>query len=161
MTSKHIAITTTDGRVHIMEFLLEVRMPGAGPLVREATEENVAAEIRKARLDVVSWRFVGVDEMPDRTFRDAWTDNGRAISVQMEKARAIHMGRIRAARAAVLSVLDVEFSRALGQKNDAVVAEVEAKRQTLRDIPQTFDLTKADSPEALKALWPEILGEKP
>lgn len=41
-------------------------------------------------------------------------------------------------------------------------AEYDAERQKLRDIPQSFDLTMAATPEELKNLWPsELIDDKP
>lgn len=81
----------------------------------------------------------------DRTFRDAWVHGGDKPVVHMDKARAIHMGRIRLARNDQLAKLDVEQLKG----ND-----VATEKQKLRDIPQTLDLSKATTPEELKALWP-------
>jgi hypothetical protein len=84
----------------------------------------------------------------DRYFREAWVSGDKPIDIDMNKARNIHMDRIRRARDEKLKALDVETLKG----ND-----VHAQKQVLRDIPQTFDLTIATTPEELKALWPEIL----
>lgn len=95
-----------------------------------------------------SWRIAGDAEIPqDRYFRKAWEDNG-TLSVNMPKARDIHMDRIRAKRNEKLKELDIETLKG---------RDVQTEKQALRDIPQTFDLTKATTPEELKALWPDEL----
>lgn len=94
----------------------------------------------------------------DRTFRDAWRLNGKGLEVDMDRARVIHMGRIRRARDAKLPALDVQFTRAQGRKDAAAADAVEAQRQTLRDLPTTFDLSKASTPDELRRLWPAELA---
>lgn len=85
----------------------------------------------------------------DRYFRDAWEPGDTSkIKINMVKARFIHMDRIRSARDGALKSLDVDT---------LMGADVQAEKQVLRDIPQTFDLTKAETPEELKALWPAEL----
>lgn len=71
-----------------------------------------------------------------------------AVSVDMEKARLLHMDTIRALRNEKLVELDIETLKG----ND-----VQAEKQVLRDIPQTFDLTIASTPEELIELIPEEL----
>ena len=105
--------------------------------------------------DAVNIKTVNVDLIPtDRTFRDAWEDDStespEPIKVNMPKARDIHVGRIRVVRDKELVRLDIEQLRG----ND-----VAAEKQILRDIPAVFDLSGANSPEELKALWPNELTE--
>jgi hypothetical protein len=92
-----------------------------------------------------------------RAFRSAWILDGNTIDVDMGKAREIHMGRIRIARNRKLDELDRDWMRAAGQKDTKAADAIEAKRQALRDIPQTLDLTKARTPDELKATWPDEL----
>lgn len=97
------------------------------------------------------WRIVAADKIPtDRTFRAAWTDHNDTdtVDVDMTKARDIHMNRIRAARDIKLAELDIQTLRG---------RDVQKEKQIYRDIPQTFDLTAAKSPEDLAALWPKQL----
>lgn len=94
----------------------------------------------------VPYKIVETSTIPqDRTFRDAWVKNGKTIGVNMNKARNIHMGRIRSAGDRKLLGLDVEQLKG----NDVADA-----KQTLRKLLDTFDLTGAGTPDALKALWP-------
>jgi len=78
------------------------------------------------------------------------------INVNMTKARAIHLAEIRRVRNAELVKEDVTFMRAVEAEDTDAQATIKTKKQTLRDIPQTFDLT-TDTPEQLKALWPDEL----
>jgi len=80
------------------------------------------------------------------------------IKVNMPKARGIQMDKIRVMRDKELAKKDIEYMKAL-EANDGSAAAVAAKKQELRDIPQTFDLT-TDTPEQLKDKWPEGLPKE-
>lgn len=103
-------------------------------------------------------QIVTIDQIPsDRAFRDAWEHEGDKIAVNMDKARDIHMDNIRTVRNKALADLDVETIKAVGKSDSKALDDVEAKKQALRDIPQTFDLSAARTPEELKNLWPTEL----
>ena len=78
------------------------------------------------------------------------------INVNMTKARAIHLEEIRRVRNEELVKEDVTFMRAIEAEDTDAQATIKTKKQTLRDLPATFDLT-TDTPEQLKALWPDEL----
>lgn len=123
-------------------------------------ETEEAFLLRIASKDVpqgCEWRIVDVSEIPsDRTFRGAWEDSD-GIKVNMTKARQIHMNRLRDKRKPKLEALDKEQLRGL-EDNDAVkLDEIKAKKKSLRDITQTFDLTRFATPEALKEAIPDEL----
>jgi|TARA_B100000809_G_scaffold253211_1_gene288952 hypothetical protein len=96
-------------------------------------------------------------ELGKPNFRDAWEDNGTTIQVNMPKARDIHLGRIRRQRDDELAKLDVPYLKALESGDTAEQAHIAAQKQALRDIPQTFDLYSAKTPESLKSRWPETI----
>lgn len=99
----------------------------------------------------LGWRITNTGNIPsDRTFREAWTDINptSTVDVDMEKARDIHMSNIRILRDEKLKELDIETLKG----ND-----VQMEKQVLRDIPQTFDLSGATTPEELLNLMPEEL----
>jgi len=80
------------------------------------------------------------------------------VNVNMTKARAIHLEEIRRVRNAELVKEDVTFMRAVEAEDTDAQATIKAKKQTLRDLPATFDLTTdVDTPEKLKAKWPAEL----
>lgn len=109
----------------------------------------------------VAPRIVEDTEIPaDRTFRQAWTDTGSAIVCDMPKARTIHLDRIRAARQPELDRLDREWMKAVGQKNQAAADSIEAQRQALRDLPQTLPVASAQTSEALKSVWSDLLPKR-
>lgn len=165
-----IAIRLSDGSVAVMSFVTRGRgnvlPPGAtwedrgrGVWRREPTDESVFHEIsRMPHLDTVSYRRIAdADIPPDRTFRDAWEDDGVGIRHNMTKARMLHLDRVRVARERVLSKLDAEWMRAQGQGKKDEADVVEAKRQALRDLPATLGVEDARTPEELAARWSLLL----
>ena len=80
------------------------------------------------------------------------------VNVDMTKARAIHLEEIRRVRNEELVKEDVTFMRAVEDADTDAQATIKTKKQTLRDIPATFDITTdVDTPEKLKAKWPTEL----
>ena len=80
------------------------------------------------------------------------------VNVNMGKARVIHMDKIRLVRNAELAAKDITFMRAVEAGDTDAQATIATEKQTLRDIPATFDITTGvDTPEKLKAKWPTEL----
>ena len=80
------------------------------------------------------------------------------VSVNMPKARAIHLAEIRRVRNLELAAKDIPFMRAVEAGNTSAQATIATEKQVLRDIPATFDITTGVStPELLKARWPTEL----
>ncbi len=98
----------------------------------------------------------------DREFREAWADitPEPMIDIDMVKARAIHLNRIRVKRNVELARLDIEAIRAEDMGLVDELTKIKAKKQILRDLPQTIqiDLDKAKTVEELKAIQPAILN---
>lgn len=94
----------------------------------------------------------------DRPFFNAWqwSSSPEQVFVDMPTARGIHMDKIRVARNAELATKDITFMRAVEDGDTSAQSTIATEKQTLRDIPQTFDLT-TDTPTQLKALWPSEL----
>ena len=83
------------------------------------------------------------------------------INVNMTKARAIHLAKIRKVRNEELVKEDVTFMRAVEAEDTDAQATIKAKKQALRDLPATFDITTdVDTPEKLKAKWPTELPDR-
>ena len=79
--------------------------------------------------------------------------------VNMAKARGVQMDKIRVVRNKELEKEDLNMLKALEDGDTSAQATVKARKQTLRDIPQTFDLTTA-TPKELKEKWPEGLPKE-
>ena len=89
----------------------------------------------------------------------AWEmDTDGTPKVNMEKARVVHMDKIRVVRNAELVKKDIPSLRAIEAGDTDEQATIATEKQVLRDIPQTFDITTdVDTPEKLKAKWPAEL----
>jgi hypothetical protein len=95
------------------------------------------------------------DVEADRSFRNAFVKNDSGVAVDMSKARDLHMDHIRQQRNKELVKLDVPYMKSLESGDTDAQAEIATRKQTLRDIPATFDLTGASNSSELKALWPD------
>lgn len=84
----------------------------------------------------------------DRTFRDGWKQSGNSVTHDMNKCREIHRERMRVARKPLLAALDIQQLRGI---------DVEAQKQSLRDVTADPAIESARTPEELKAVWPEVL----
>ena len=83
------------------------------------------------------------------------------INVNMDKARAIHLEEIRRVRNEELAKEDITFMRAVEAGDTDAQNTIKTKKQTLRDLPATFDITTdVDTPEKLKAKWPTELPDR-
>jgi hypothetical protein len=96
----------------------------------------------------------------DRYFRNAQVWSSDNVAVDLTKAKAVHLGRIRLARNKELAVQDVEYTKAVEADNASKKTEVSTLKQTLRDIPATFDMSSYDTAAKLKAAWPSELDAR-
>jgi hypothetical protein len=176
---QHVAVSFADGSVAIMQFLTlgrgNVLPPGAEwfstpelqAWTRKATHALVEGEVRKTFSNegrklaspaeafpaVTGWRLI--DAPPaDRSYRDAWTDQGDRIGHDMGKARAIHRDKLRAARAPLLAALDVDYAKADEAGNQAEKRRVAAEKQRLRDITADPRIDAAATIDELKGVIP-------
>lgn len=124
------------------------------PSSKLSIEEILAKDVPEGK----SYREISDNDLPsDRTFRNAWTDDqpGNKVDVDMPRARDIHMDRLRIDRDEKLKEKDLEFILALEQGADT--AAIVAEKQELRDMPQTFDLSVFNTPQALANARPPYL----
>jgi len=183
MSTVFIAVTFDTGIVGRMQFepvkpvftLSPASAKGEGYVLsedkmfwsREITDDYVNRTIARTKWHPddgtpVSWRRVAATDFPvqHHEFRRAWRDSGgTSIGVDMPKARDIWRERMRAARAPLLKALDVEMTRAL--RDPVKQDEIEAKRQALRDMTSDPAIEAAQTPAALKLIWPAVLTETP
>lgn len=94
---------------------------------------------------------------PDRTFRGAWVQSGKVISIDMLKAREIHRANLRQLRSPLLAVLDAAYLQADEQGDLVMKAAIAAKKQALRDAPSDPQIEQATTPDELKAVIPDAL----
>lgn len=139
--------------------ILCVCHPAPQAKLKDETEEAFLARVieRSVPSDAVGVRIVEHTEIPsDRYFRNAWKDTGSALTVDMPKAREVHRDRLRQIRKPKLEALDVEALRSL--TNATKLAEIEAKKQALRDATAYAPIDAATTPEALKLAVPSCLA---
>jgi hypothetical protein len=122
------------------------------------TEEKFVARIQAK--DVPAGAIVAgvhdVSELPqDRTFRNAWTHDGKKPVVHMDRARAIHRDMLRRARAPKLAALDIEYQKADEAGNAEAKQRVSAGKKLLRDATADPKIDAAITPDELKSLWPK------
>ena len=99
----------------------------------------------------------GSIENADSYFFNAWEWRGK-VTVNMGKARDIHMANIRRVRNKRLAALDVPFMRAVESNDRAGQQRISVEKQVLRDIPQKFDLSDHQTPATLINAWPSELS---
>jgi hypothetical protein len=149
-----IAFQREDGQVCILHAVSkDVLEDDLGQMTQEEYEMRIWQDVPSEYAETA--RIITEDEIPtDRTFRDAWAFD---FSVDMEKARAIHMDKIREARAE--KFIKMGFPSKLDEEVEAAFISAKKREalQVLRDLPQTLNLSGAATPEELKAIWPKEL----
>lgn len=84
-----------------------------------------------------------------------------AFSINMDKAKELHLNKIRKVRSEIFPKLDVDFMKALETGNTESSTEIGEKKQQLRDIT-SMNLENVCDLESLKNTWPtELLGDSP
>lgn len=96
-------------------------------------------------------------ELPSMEFFDAWTHDGKEFGHDLEKAKAIQLDRIRAARTAKFAPLDIEFMQALEKGDTAASAAVVAQKDTLRKITDSLKALTPTSIDDVIAAFPSEL----
>ena len=124
----------------------------------------VEASDQQAKIATLSgndFRYAGKSDANGRRGGEsgAWEmDTDGTPKVNMTKARAVHMDSIREVRNAELAKEDINMLKAIESDDTSEQNTVKTKKQTLRDLPATFDITTdVDTPEKLKAKWPTEL----
>jgi hypothetical protein len=100
------------------------------------------------------WEF---DELPgDRWFRNAWrrSPNGGPIYIDMPTAKRIHGARLLTAKKGRMKRLTSaeELARLTGENEraDSLLLQLDRVRNLRLDV----DLSRAETPEQLRAIWP-------
>ncbi len=115
---------------------------------------------QRARLDEISKTYFRYGVFDTDARAGAWEmDLDGRPKVNMVKARVVQMDRIRVARNAELAKLDQPSLWAIESNDVPEQVRITSEKQRLRDIPQTFDLSTAPNPNALKARWPPGLPQ--
>lgn len=96
----------------------------------------------------------------DRNYMGAWVLSGEAVSVDLEKAKVIHQGGLIAALLMNLKKIEQDILEAEIMGKPIDVAALEAKRTKLKSDVKLIDVSKANTLEELKAMWPSDLEKK-
>jgi len=149
--TKAIIVTTLDGSVRVIHKSPNAKVSWAQ--VRERAEQDP---------DVSSARLVSITKVPsDRYFRGAWRSTGLTddIHIDLPAARNIHIDEIRSIRDEKLKSLDIEMLKAIEVGDTVKQAEIVAKKEALRNMPDDPRFESITDPDELKAFMPEILTE--
>lgn len=169
------AVTLDDGSVAIMGFVTQGRgssLPKGAEWVdeaegwwkREPTDANVFLEIgRTAFADGRSptgYRRVQPTDLPqDRTYRNAWKDDGQAIVHDMPKAREIHRDRLRQLRAAQFEANDIALRDAILAQDQQAIAKATKRRDDLRDATDDPAIEAAQTVDELRVAGMATVSE--
>jgi hypothetical protein len=148
---RKIIFTRPDGGTSIVNPVINVR---------EAITEAEAEQRAFAKLPpgAINPQFVDASAIPqDRTFRNAWKQNGTAVEHDMPKCRELHRDRLRMIRKPLLEGLDAQYLRADETGDLVEKARIAVKKQALRDVTADPGIDSAATPEALKAIMPAAL----
>ena len=150
---RQIVFTRPDGGLSVVHPVINTMGEVAGFTEVQAEQRAFA----KLPANAINPKFIETADIPvDRTFRNAWEDNG-SINVNMPKAREIHREKLRALRKPLLEVLDMAYLRADEQGDVAEKARIAAEKQKLRDVTADPRIEAAQTPEQLKAVLPDVL----
>lgn len=82
------------------------------------------------------------------------------IGIDMDRARALHRARLKAARLPLLASLDIAWQRAMEGGDTARAAEIVAQKQVLRDLPASPAIDAAETPDQLLAALPDMVADR-
>ena len=152
--AKVIVFTNSKGRVVLRRPAFNDRI-NAGMSEEEQLQREVDRAVSSGKAVDTPVVMEESDIESDRTFRNAFARGESSVAVDMPQARDIHMDHIRHQRNKELTKLDVPFMKSLEAGDTDAQATIATQKQTLRDIPATFDLAGASDSNELKALWPD------
>lgn len=143
---KRFILNRSDGGVSIMSIL---------------DDSKVEDEILKSQFDIISFRELTENEvLPRRDYREAWSDQGKTIEVDLEKAKEVKRQFLRKERVSILNDLDVESIKALESNDSVKLEEVKNEKQRLRDAPSSPAIDNATSLEDLDAITINNIGKE-
>jgi hypothetical protein len=128
-----------------------------GTVAASAEDISQADALARAHKDVPAGatnihEIEDADIPEDRTYRNAWTTDGKTISHDMAKARDIHRATLRTLRAPLLNALDVSYMRADEAGDVKTKQAIATRKQKLRDVTNDPRIAAATTIEALKSV---------
>lgn len=129
--------------------------------IKKLTEKNIFTLMEKemCKRDLpanTDYFTTDLSNVPDKDhLRMAWGHNGKEIIVDMEKAKPLHMAKIRDARDKKLQELDYEYMIAERNKDNNKVNSLSVKRNKLLNVPQDCEsqLSSISDADSLRSLW--------
>ena len=103
----------------------------------------------------IEYKIVDSVDIDNDYFNAYEFDAETGAKINIEKAKAIHLDKFRAARAPKLAKLDIDFMKAVEANDEDKKAKIMVEKQSLRDVtltPLPEDLA------GIKATWPNILN---
>jgi len=151
---RKIIYTRPDGGVSVVHPVRNTH-----PRPEQLTDAQIEERAwRKLPQNAINPQFVDESSIPsDRTFRNAWVHGGNTINIDMGKARELHRKKLRELRSPILSALDTEYMRADELGDTTAKQRIALQKQALRDVTNDPAIDAAQTPEELKAVFPDIL----
>ena len=103
----------------------------------------------------VEYKIVESVDIDNDYFNAYEFDAELGAKVNIDKAKAIHLDKFRAARSPKLQKLDIDFMKAVEAGDELKKAEIVVAKQALRDVTLT---PLPDDLAGIKATWPDILN---
>lgn len=159
----HVAIMNfmTEGNGNVLPEGAEWLEPGhwLRPVRPELIEKQItkwrALDSKEPRPAPIRWFIAKPGDIPtDRTYRNAQVAHETEARVlhDMPMARALHRDLMRNERVERLLVLDQEWMAATREKDDALVADIDAEKQALLDATDDPRIDAAQTIDDLKAV---------
>ena len=153
---KRIVYTQPNGRVSLVN-------PAPEYVASFETEDEAMADllIRDVPNDAVDAQIIDQTDVPtNREFRNAWKQSAGVFSVDMPQAREIHIEHILLAQNKEITRLKVEERRERLKNNTAKASDHAATIIALEALDFNVlatQITNADNPTALSAVWPALI----
>lgn len=113
--------------------------------------------------EILEYHFIDdADVTPElnkenRMYRKAATFLNGKVVYDLDRAKAIHLDVLREMRIPKLKELDWQYQQADEQGNLSKKQEIATLKQTLRDIPQNYDLSSSKTVSELREMIPQEL----
>lgn len=154
------AFNDTDGFVSLV--IPSPRNYVDGVLSNEAKAQIVSQAVpAEFQANVIWVTRADIDDLAaqsgGRMLRNAWMVSGGQVQVDMPLARTIRMQQLREVRNQKLAESDGPMMKAMESGDQATIDALKAKRQALRDLPNTLDLNSIADAKILAELQPAEL----
>ena len=106
------------------------------------TEDEWLQRILKNQLAVGGgWALVEICDVPSQLLLTATVIKDGCVVIDVEILKRLRMNKIRWVRNCLLQKSDIDLLVAMENNNDVEMQLLKARRQSLRDIPETFDMS--------------------